>query len=164
MQLAGKGMLGVYRLAAEQGHAEAQFNLGFCFANGKGVAQDEAEAVRYFRLAAEQGYADAQFNLGCCFANGKGVAQDEAEAVRFYRLAAAQADALPSETLALITAACDRIACSREVASRCCLGCGARRKLKTCAKCRVARFCGTECVARAWPAHKPNCRLWRADA
>jgi hypothetical protein len=50
-----------YRLAAEQGDANAQFNLGYCYANGKGVAQDEAEAVRYYRLAAErQNHAGAQ--------------------------------------------------------------------------------------------------------
>jgi hypothetical protein len=150
-----------YRLAAEQGHARAQCNLGYCFEIGKGVAQDLAEAVRYYRLAAEQGHARAQCNLGYCFEIGKGVAQDEAEAVRYYRLAAAQADALHSEDLAKITATCYRIACSRELASVCCLGCGARRKLKKCGKCHVARFCSTECVARAWPAHKPNCKLWR---
>jgi hypothetical protein len=39
----------------------------------------------------------------------------------------------------------------------CCLGCGARRKLKTCTRCKVAKFCGADCVARAWPAHKPHC-------
>jgi hypothetical protein len=89
------------------------------------------------------------------------VAQDLAESVRYYRLAAAQEGATPSEGLASILAACDRIARSRETAVACCLGCGARRKLKTCAKCHVARFCGAECVARAWPAHQPNCRLWR---
>ena len=49
-----------YRLAAKQGHAEAQCSLGFMFANGRGVAQDDAEAARLFRLAAEQGYAAAQ--------------------------------------------------------------------------------------------------------
>jgi hypothetical protein len=117
--------------------------------------------VRYYRLAAEQGYAGAQFNLGVCLEHGEGMARDLAEAVRYYRLAAAHADALSVEDLAKITAACDRIACSREVASVCCLGCGARRKLKKCAKCHVARFCSTECVALAWPGHKPNCKLWR---
>jgi hypothetical protein len=88
--------------------------------------------------------------------------------VRYYRLAAAAVHADEPELsvvqLAEISAACDRIACSREVAAACCLGCGAQaaqRKLKACAKCRVARFCGSECLARAWPAHKPNCKLWR---
>jgi hypothetical protein len=127
------------RLAAEQGDASAQFNLGCCFASGQGVAQDEADAVRYYRLAADQGHANAQFNLGVCFAKDMGVAQDEAEAVRYYRVAAAQAGALFSEDLVRITAACDRIACSREVASTCCLGCGARRKPKTSARCKILR-------------------------
>jgi hypothetical protein len=92
--------------------------------------------------------ADAQIVLGCCFEHGE--AQDWAEAVRYYRLAAAaQANALSAAQLAIVTASCQRIACSREVAATCCLGCGARRKLKTCAKCHVARFCSTERVCRA---------------
>jgi hypothetical protein len=72
-----------YRLAAEQGLAIAQNNLGYCFENGEGVAQDWVEAVRYYQLAAEQGDASAQFNLGYCFENGEGVARDWAEAVRW---------------------------------------------------------------------------------
>ena len=54
-----------------------------------------------------------------------------------------------------------RYAGSREVATSRCLGCGTQHQLKTCSKCHVARFCGAECMARTWPAHKPNCRLWR---
>jgi hypothetical protein len=46
----------------------------------------------------------------------------------------------------------------------CCLGCGATRKLKTCARCKVARFCGAECVRRAWAEHKPHCQRWEAEA
>ena len=52
-----------YRLAAEQGHASAQFNLGLMYDKGEGVPQDDAEAVRWFRLAAEQGNAWAQKRL-----------------------------------------------------------------------------------------------------
>ena len=55
---------------AEQGDADAQFNLGVMYANGRGVLKDEAEAVRWSRLAAEQGDADAQFSLGVMYANG----------------------------------------------------------------------------------------------
>ncbi len=44
-----------YRLAAEQGDASAQYNLGIMYINGKGVPQDYAEAVKWYRLAAEQG-------------------------------------------------------------------------------------------------------------
>ena len=81
---------GWVRLAADQGDAEAQFNLGIAYANGQGVLKDEAEAVRWFRLAAEQGDAMAQFNLGIMYANGQGVLKDDAEAVKWFRLAAEQ--------------------------------------------------------------------------
>jgi hypothetical protein len=51
----------------------------------------------------------------------------------------------------------------RNVLSACCVGCGAVRKLKTCSKCRVARFCDMECTARMWPAHKASCKAWCAE-
>ena len=60
------------RARAEQGDAEAQNNLGLRYANGEGVPQDDAEAVRCWRLAAEQGNASAQSNLGLMYATGYG--------------------------------------------------------------------------------------------
>ena len=79
-----------YRKAAEQGHADAQYNLGICYRNGYGVTQDNDEAVKWYRKAAEQGLASAQCNLGYCYEKGKGVPQDEKEAVKWYRKAAEQ--------------------------------------------------------------------------
>ena len=64
------------------------------YANGQGVPQDDAEAVKWFRLAAEQGNASAQFNLALMYDKGQGVPQDYAEAVKWYRLAAEQGYAL----------------------------------------------------------------------
>jgi hypothetical protein len=52
----------------------------------------------------------------------------------------------------------------RDVVSACCRGCGAVRKLKTCFKCCVARFCDRVCSARMWPAHKASCKAWRAES
>ncbi len=40
------------RPLAEQGHAEAQFNLGFMYYNGRGVPQDYAQAHMWYYLAA----------------------------------------------------------------------------------------------------------------
>ena len=62
-----------YRKAAEQGIAQAQYNLGVCYEFGKGVSKDQAEAVRWYRKAAEQGDARAQCNLGYCYNNGVGL-------------------------------------------------------------------------------------------
>ena len=41
-----------YRLAAEQGDAQAEYNLGLAYARGEGVTQDIVEAHMWFNLAA----------------------------------------------------------------------------------------------------------------
>ena len=51
-----------WRPLAEQGNADAQYNLGFMNSNGNGVPQDDVEAVKWYRLAADQGDADARGN------------------------------------------------------------------------------------------------------
>ena len=81
------------RLVAEQGDAIGQNELGFMYQAGRGVARDDAEAVRWYRRAAEQGDASGQNSLGFMYQNGRGVARDDAEAVRWYRRAAEQGHA-----------------------------------------------------------------------
>jgi len=78
---------------AEQGDADAQNKLGSLYDAGRGVAKDDAEAVRWYRKAADQGRASAQYNLGVMYDEGEGVTEDDVEAVRWYRKAAAQGDA-----------------------------------------------------------------------
>ena len=92
-------MADLYRKAAEQGHAEAQCQLGFCYACGTGVGQDFVEAVKWYRKAAEQGHAGSQYELGRCYFDGTGVEQDHTEAVRWYRKAAEQGDAAAQHCL-----------------------------------------------------------------
>jgi len=72
-----------WRPLAEQGHARAQYSLGFLYDKSRGVMKDYAEAVRWYRKAAGQGYARARNNLGVMYAEGRGVPQDHAEAVRW---------------------------------------------------------------------------------
>jgi hypothetical protein len=69
---------------------DAQTDLGLMYANGDGVPQDYAEAIRWYRPAAYGGGAEAQSSLGSMYANGRGLPQDDAEAVRWYKLAAYQ--------------------------------------------------------------------------
>ena len=59
---------------AEQGVAAAQYILGVMYRKGQGVAQHDAEAVKWYRLAAEQGHTFAQSNLGFMYDKGHGVA------------------------------------------------------------------------------------------
>jgi TPR repeat protein len=79
-----------YRKAAEQGHSDAQCNLGVCYADGTGVQQDEAEAVRWYKKSAEHGNSNAQFCLSACYAEGTGVDQDDVESVKCLQQAAKQ--------------------------------------------------------------------------
>ena len=65
-----------WRLAAEQGDADAQNKLGIAYSKGEGVTQDYAEAVKWYRKAADQGDADAQFNLGNAYCVSKGVPEN----------------------------------------------------------------------------------------
>ena len=81
------------RARADAGEASAQFNLGLMYTEGRGVPQDDAEAIAWYRRSTEQGHADAQFNLGWMYANGRGVPQDDAEAIAWYRRSAEQGHA-----------------------------------------------------------------------
>src|SRR5215831_9235476 len=54
---------------AYQGDATGQNNVGSMYAQGWGVAQDYAEAVRWYRKAAEQGNTRARTILGMMYAD-----------------------------------------------------------------------------------------------
>ena len=76
--------------AAKQGDAVAQNNLGLMYANGDGVPENDAEAVKWFRKAADQGYASAQYNLGLMYAMAKVCQRMMLRLVKWYRKAADQ--------------------------------------------------------------------------
>ena len=88
------GAMEHFRIAAAQGDAVAQFNLGFMYRNGEGVPKNDVEAVKWYRLAAAQGDADARNNLGFMYGNGEGVPKDYVQAYKWYNLAAAQGVAM----------------------------------------------------------------------
>ena len=73
--------------SAEQGHEEAQFNLGVMYAKGQGVKQDYFKAFEWYQKAAEQGNADAQCFLGFMYYNGEGVRQNYTKAKEYFGLA-----------------------------------------------------------------------------
>lgn len=49
-----------YAKAAKQGNANAQYELGNCYYNGKGVSQNYTQAIIWYTFAAEQGHTDAK--------------------------------------------------------------------------------------------------------
>ena len=71
---------------AEQGYANAQFNLGGMYRRGEVVCKDRPQAVTWLRQAAGQGFAGAQFNLGVMYANGEGVPKDYVQAAKWFYL------------------------------------------------------------------------------
>ncbi len=80
-----------YRQAAEQGDADAQYQLGVMYQIGRyGTPWDSAEATRWFHLAAGQGHVGAQSQLGLIYERGTSLPWDGAEAVYWYQLAAEQ--------------------------------------------------------------------------
>jgi hypothetical protein len=81
------------RERALKGDADAQNSLGEAYYNGKGVSENNVEAVKWYRKAVDQGLARAQFNLGVCYYLGDGVPEDVVEAVKLFRKAAEQGDA-----------------------------------------------------------------------
>jgi TPR repeat protein len=88
--------------SALQGDVLQQVHLGDSYRTGKGVAQDYAEALRWYRLAAEQGSAEAQFFVGSAYRLGKGAQPNNTEAVKWYRAAAMQGHALAQLSLAVV--------------------------------------------------------------
>lgn len=79
-----------YQLAAEQGLAEAQFNLAHL------LVEEEISTVaaaEWMQKAAEQGMADAQYLLGVIYAEGIGVAMNDARARQWLQRAIDQGQA-----------------------------------------------------------------------
>jgi TPR repeat protein len=52
-----------FRQAASNGNAQAEYNVGFMYSNGRGVRHNDEEAVRWFRQAARHGYEEAKKEL-----------------------------------------------------------------------------------------------------
>ncbi len=77
-----------YELAAVQGVAAAQNNLGHMYSQGLGVQQDKARAVELWREAAKAGHSTAYYNLGLAYFRGDGTEKNEIEATQWFAQAA----------------------------------------------------------------------------
>jgi len=82
-----------YRLAAEQGYAAAQHEMGVLCAVGAGMRKEPEAAAGWYRKAAEQGYSMSQFELAHCYGCGFGVPKDMQESFKWCKLAAEQGNA-----------------------------------------------------------------------
>ena len=65
-----------YAIAAVQGDANAQYNLGVMKDTGDGILENNQAALKWYTLAAAQGVALAQNALGVIHLQGDGVLKD----------------------------------------------------------------------------------------
>ena len=79
-----------YTKAAEQGLADAQFDLGRMYVTGTGITQDVELGVSWELKAAEQGLARAQFAIGKRYFSGVDLTQDYQQAFDMFLGAANQ--------------------------------------------------------------------------
>jgi TPR repeat protein len=73
--------------AAEQGVAEAQYELALMYEEGRGVTQDYKLAAMWYLKAAEQDHARAQIRLGVFLLEGRGIPKDNIEAYKWISIA-----------------------------------------------------------------------------
>ncbi|MBF0311338.1 MAG: sel1 repeat family protein, partial [Magnetococcales bacterium] len=74
--------------AAQSGHVEAQFLLGYILSEGEGVDRDLEQAIHWYRQAAVRGHDNARINLAIAYCEGDGVEKDMAKAYGWVCLAA----------------------------------------------------------------------------
>lgn len=87
---------------ADQGDAQAQYQVGMLYHKGRGVPQDDVQARKWYGKAAAQGQTKAQFSLGTLYFNGEGGRKDYQQALRWFRLAANQGMALAQTKIAIM--------------------------------------------------------------
>ena len=92
--------LTLWRPLADQGDAQAQYNLGRMYDYGWGVSPDLVQAAHWYRLSADQGNGGAQYSLAFRYFLGR----DYAEAAKWYRVVAEQGNALAQAFLGTMCA------------------------------------------------------------
>ncbi|WP_263264804.1 tetratricopeptide repeat protein [Pseudomonas sp. RIT-PI-S] len=84
--------------SASAGDAQAQYELGRFYYDGKQTERDLNQALSYFEQASLQGHAEAQYHLGLMFFRGEGVPANNVQAYIVLKMAAVNGaeDALDS--------------------------------------------------------------------
>ncbi len=79
-----------FSMAAGQGDAVAEDDVGELYFFGHGVPVDYAQAMVWYRRSAAKNNATAQDGIGALYARGQGVPVNYAEALKWFRLSAEQ--------------------------------------------------------------------------
>ena len=121
----------LYRRAADQGHADAQCNLGTLYKNGQGVQQDLSISMSLFEKAADRGNDRAKLAL---------------ERLRLSSASQPSSSLEPSRS-------------PGDVCAQCAAKSSIEKPLKACARCGSVFYCGRSCQSAHWKAgHKRSCK------
>jgi uncharacterized protein len=79
----------IMRPLAEEGDADAQYNIGWMYMNGYGLRVNDNLALEWWQKAADQGHSDASFSIGMLYSLGDGeISSDPDKAIDNYLTAA----------------------------------------------------------------------------
>lgn len=88
--------------AAEQGHTDATYQVGWMLQNGNGFLMNERRAVEWFLKAAEKGSPEAMYSLGEAYLDGAGVNIDYVLARQYFEKAIEKGDVIAYRGLGTI--------------------------------------------------------------
>ncbi|MCK9707388.1 tetratricopeptide repeat protein [Pseudomonas syringae] len=86
--------------AAKGGDAQAQYELGEFYYEGRNAPRDLSQALNYFEQASLQGHAQAQYQLGLMFSRGEGVQANNIQAYIVLKIVSAK---MPRDELEVAT-------------------------------------------------------------
>lgn len=92
------------RDAAQAGNANAMFEVGSIYAEGRSVPQDYANAVYWYEQSAAKGSAPAAYFLANMLENGTGIEADKAKALFWYQNGAKAGNRMAMHNLAAMHA------------------------------------------------------------
>ncbi|MDB5473799.1 MAG: hypothetical protein JWP99_1102 [Devosia sp.] len=92
------------RQAAADGDPRAQFEIAAIYSEGRALAQDYAEAAKWYERSAAQGLVPAQYRLGNLYETGTGVEKDLENAKLWYQRAAEAGNRMAMHNLAALYA------------------------------------------------------------
>jgi TPR repeat protein len=85
-----------FKILAEAGNVEAQYNLAFMFYGGEGTKQNYYKAFYWFHTAALAGHSSAQDLLAYMYSHGYGTSQDRLRAYVWYSIASTHGQIITS--------------------------------------------------------------------
>ena len=77
-----------FKISADNGDTEAQFQLGYMYELGRGVPQWYKQSIRLYELAADKNNISAQYRLGIMYSSKDSVVQDYITAHMWANIAA----------------------------------------------------------------------------